>query len=295
MRASLKKCVLALLIAALLTTTLLAPAAAYESSLAQYPDKTVEGKYVEVDVESSEIFYSEILGMIREGGTVRISLVLKNFSPDVKNRRSVLNFTTELESCVWGLGEENGVSVLNKTERSMRLRVDHGLVSSLTVTLNGKAPAVSKREVVTLLNVKQEIGSAYPVIEIWGNVTSELIESAILKLNEALESIETANATLQNATQLGADVGDAKADLDHARLYYEDALSHYAAGRTNESIAAAENATYYANLAKKGAEAGLEAISARAKRKIYGVVGAVVAVVAVAVILLMRRSRPPLG
>jgi len=283
-----KGCMLVMLIAVLLTPI----AAAYEASLAKYPDKVVEAKFVEVDVENSEISYSEIMGMIREGGSVRISLILKNFSPDVKGRRSVLNFTTELEDAVWGLSEETGVSVLSKTEKSMRLRVDHGLVSSLIITLDGKAPEVSKRENVTLLNVDQEIERTYPVMEIWGKVTSELIETAILKLNEALDSIEAANATLYNATQQGADVSDAKADLDHARLYYDDALSHYNAGRINESIMAAENATYYANLAKSEAESSLKAISTRN----YVVVGTIVAVVAVAAaILLARRRRPPLG
>lgn len=288
MRTLRKGCMLVMLIAVLLTPI----AAAYEASLAKYPDKVVEAKFVEVDVENSEISYSEIMGMIREGGSVRISLILKNFSPDVKGRRSVLNFTTELEDAVWGLSEETGVSVLSKTEKSMRLRVDHGLVSSLIITLDGKAPEVSKRENVTLLNVDQEIERTYPVMEIWGKVTSELIETAILKLNEALDSIEAANATLYNATQQGADVSDAKADLDHARLYYDDALSHYNAGRINESIMAAENATYYANLAKSEAESSLKAISTRN----YVVVGTIVAVVAVAAaILLARRRRPPLG
>lgn len=283
-----KGCMLVMLIAVLLTPI----AAAYEASLAKYPDKVVEAKFVEVDVENSEISYSEIMGMIREGGSVRISLILKNFSPDVKGRRSVLNFTTELEDAVWGLSEEAGVSVLSKTEKSMRLRVDHGLVSSLIITLDGKAPEVSKRENVTLLNVDQEIERTYPVMEIWGKVTSELIETAILKLNEALDSIEAANTTLYNATQQGADVSNAKADLDHARLYYDDALSHYNAGRINESIMAAENATYYANLAKSEAESSLKAISTRN----YVVVGTIVAVVAVAAaILLARRRRPPLG
>ena len=288
MRTLRKGCMLVMLIAVLLTPI----AAAYEASLAKYPDKVVEAKFVEVDVENSEISYSEIMGMIREGGSVRISLILKNFSPDVKGRRSVLNFTTELEDAVWGLSEEAGVSVLSKTEKSMRLRVDHGLVSSLIITLDGKAPEVSKRENVTLLNVDQEIERTYPVMEIWGKVTSELIETAILKLNEALDSIEAANTTLYNATQQGADVSNAKADLDHARLYYDDALSHYNAGRINESIMAAENATYYANLAKSEAESSLKAISTRN----YVVVGTIVAVVAVAAaILLARRRRPPLG
>ena len=290
MRASRKGCVLAFMLVA---AALLAPvAAAYEAPLAKYPNKIVKAKFVEVDAEGSEISYSEILGMIREGGSVRISLVLKNFSPDVKGRRSVLNFSTELEGVVWGLSEEPGVSVLSRTEKSMRLRVDHGLVSRLVVTLDGKAPEVSKRENVTLLHVDQEIERAYPVIEVWGEVTSELIETAISKLNEALDSIEAANATLHDAIRRGADVGDAKADLDHARLYYEDALSHYDAGRMNESIMAAENATYYANLAKAKAEDSLKAISTRN----YVVVGTIVAVAAAAaVILLARRRRPPLG
>jgi hypothetical protein len=153
--------------------------------------------------------------------------------------------------------------------------------------VRGKAPEVKKIENITFLNITQGVKGEYCSVEsIKRDVTSEIIESAIIAMNEAREKLQSANWTIANATEKGIDVTEADANFEMARVYLENAQKDYWDGWPKESIEAATNASYYAELAKQEAES---AVGAK-KHMSYGGL-AVVAIIAIVVIVLLNRQR----
>jgi len=161
-------------------------------------------------------------------------------------------------------------------------------VTEATIILTGKAPEVKspRKENVTLLRITQKIKKEYLVVDIKRDVTSEIIESAIIAIDEAREKLNSANLTIANATEKGIDVSEADTTFETASLYFKDAEEAYWDGWPKESVEAATNASYYAELAKQKAES---AVGAK-KHLNYGGL-AVVAIIAIVVIVFLNRVR----
>ena len=235
-----------------------------------------------VVVESSQVKCDKIDGMVKNNSEVSISVVLTNFSKEIEGDKSELFFHSDLESPVWGIS----IDGLPK-ECSSPFTIDHRKVGEARITLTGKAPEVNiRKENVTLLNITQKIREEYSVIDIKRCVTSEIIEDAIIAMDEAQKKIENANWTIANATKAGIDVSEADTTFETASLYFKDAEEAYWDEWPKESIAAATNASYYAELAKQKAES---AVGAK-KHLSYGGL-AVVAIIAIVVIVFLNRAR----
>ena len=235
-----------------------------------------------VKVTSPPPKYEAVSGMVKNGSVVSISVVLTNFSKEIEGNKSELFFHSDLENPVWGIS----INGLPK-ECSSPFTIDHRKVTEARITLTGKAPEVNKRkENVTLLNITQKIKEEYSLIDIKRGVTSEIIESAIIAIDEAQKKIESANWTIANATEDGVDLSEANTNFKAANLYLKDANDAYWGERAEESIEAATNASYYAELAKQKAES---AVGAK-KHLNYGGL-AVVAIIAIVVIVFLNRQR----
>ncbi len=281
--------VLLILISALLTCT---PVGAYKSSLAEYQNKEITERLLDIDEHASEIEFSDVKGMVESEETVGIILVLTDFSPDIK--KSKLHFHTMLENATWGRSEDRGVREIFRTSSEMILSVDHERMKgkSLTVTLDGRAPNVSIRtDNFTLIDLKQEVEEIYPVIRVWGSITSEEIEEAITAMGTAREDIERTEEAISNATEMGIDTKNAEIKLNLAKHHIEKASMLYVEGKAIECRKEAENASNYANAAKEEVENRI-----RGKKMLnYCITGVVlVAVIIISVVLFMRRRREPL-
>ncbi|MGB7532687.1 MAG: DUF4398 domain-containing protein [Halobacteriota archaeon] len=239
-----------------------------------------ESEFVEVK-SSPFIEHEDVREKIKNGSEVSITIILI-FSPEIEE--STLFFYSDLKNANGHIdidgshGLENGGS----------FSVDHKEVKNKEVRIgwSGTAPEVKKRENITLLNITQEIKDIYLVKDIKRDVTSEIIEDAITAMDKAKKGIESANWTIANGTEARVDVSEAKTSFEAANLYLKDANDAYWQGRAEDSIDAATNASYYAELAKQKAES---AVGAK-KHLNYGGL-AVVAIIAIVVIVFLNRQR----
>jgi len=235
-----------------------------------------------VVVTSSQVKCEKIDGMVKNNSEVSISVVLTNFSKEIEGKKSELFFHSDLENPVWGISIDG-----SPKEYSSPFTIDHRKVGEAMIILTGKAPeAKERKENVTLLRITQKLKEEYLVVDIKSDVTSEIIESAIIAIDEAQKKIESANWTIANATEAGVDLSEANTNFKAANFYLKDAYDAYWGERAEESIAAAANASYYAELAKQKAES---AVGAK-KHLNYGGL-AVVAIIAIVVIVFLNRQR----
>jgi len=233
-----------------------------------------------VDAEIKNIDYDEVYGteMVKNGSEISIKVVLTNISKEIN--KSTLIFHSELVGAK-GLIMEKGL----KSGSSYTL--EHKGVGEVVVIWSGASPEVRKRTPYLLLNITQETAEGkYLVVDIKRDVTSEISESAIIAIDEAREKLNSANGTIANATEKGIDVSEADTNFETASLYFKDAEEAYWEGWPKESIEAATNASYYAELAKRKAES---AVGAK-KHLNYGGL-AVVAIIAIVVVVFLNRAR----
>jgi len=234
-----------------------------------------------VDAEIKSIHYEMVYGteMVKNGTEVSIKVVLTNISGEIG--KSTLTFYSELEGAKGGIMEEVLKSGSSYTMDPQKVGEE------VTVIWSGAAPEVRKRTPYTLLNITQETTEGeYLVVDIKKDVTSEISESAIIAIDEAREKLNSANGTIANATEKGTDVSEADTNFETASLYFKDAEEAYWEGWPKESIEAATNASYYAELAKQNAES---AVGAK-KHLNYGGL-AVVVIIAIVVIVFLNRQR----
>lgn len=241
------------------------------TTLQKSPFVTAEIKNIDYDV----VYGTE---MVKNGSEVSIKVVLTNISKEID--KSTLIFYSELVGAEGHIREE----VLKS---GSPYTLEHKAVEEVVVIWSGTAPEVRKRTPYTLLNVTQETTKGeYLVVDIKRDVTSEISESAIIAIDEAREKLNSANWTIANATEKEIDVSEADTTFETARLYFKDAEEAYWDGWPKESIEAATNASYYAELAKQKAESAVGA-----KKYIsYGGL-AVVAIIAIVVIVFLNRQR----
>lgn len=244
-----------------------------------------ESKFVEVatkiDYGDHDFFNS--YGRVKNGSVVTIEVVLTNFSKPIdKSDLTFYSYFFEKENI------EPTISVDGKSkEYKSPFTVNHGKDKEVKILVRGKAPEVKKIENITFLNITQEVKGEYCSVEsIKRDVSSEIIEDAIIAIDEARGKLNSANWTIANATEKGIDVSEADANFGRARLYLENAERDYWDGWPKESVEAATNASYYAELAKQKAES---AVGAK-KHLNYGGL-AVVAIIAIVVIVFLNRVR----
>ena len=193
--------------------------------------------------------------MVKNGSKISIEVVLANFSKEIEGNKSELFFYSDLEVPVWGISIDG-----SPKEWRSPFSIDHRKVTEVRVALTGKAPEVKKRNNITLLYIAQKIkGEHYSVVNIKRDVTSEIIEETIRKMEEAQKEIESANKIINNATKAGVDVSEAKMGLELATLYLNDSYRLYSEGKPEESLEAAKKAYYYAKDAKEEAISALRA------------------------------------
>ena len=244
-----------------------------------------ESKFVEVAtrIEYEDYDFFNSYGRVKNGSVVTIEVVLTNFSKPIdKSDLTFYSYFLEKENI------EPTISVDGKSkEYKSPFTVNHGRDKEVKILVRGKAPEVKKIENITFLNITQGVKGEYCSVEsIKRAVSSEIIEDAIIAIDEAREKLNSANWTIANATEKGTDVSEADTTFETASLYFKDAEEAYWDGWTKESIEAATNASYYAELAKQEAES---AVGAK-KHMSYGGL-AVVAIIAIVVIVLLNRQR----
>ncbi|MEA2032559.1 MAG: hypothetical protein U9N41_03120 [Euryarchaeota archaeon] len=244
-----------------------------------------ESKFVEVatKIEYEDYNFFNSYGMVKNGSGVTIEVVLTNFSAPIdESDLTFYSYFLEKENIEPAIFV-NGIA----KEYKSPFTVNHGRDKEVKILVRGKAPEVKKMEPITFLNITQKVkGEYYSVESIKRDVSSEIIEDAITAMHEAREKLNSANWTIANATEKGIDVTEADANFGRARLYLENAERDYWEGWPKESIEAATNASYYAELAKQKAES---AVGAK-KHLNYGGL-AVVAIVAIVVIVFLNRQR----
>ncbi len=244
-----------------------------------------ESKFVEVatKIEYKDYDFFNSYGRVKNGSVVTIEVVLTNFSKPIdKSDLTFYSYFLEKENI------EPTISVDGKSkEYKSPFTVNHGRDKEVKILVRGKAPEVKKIEKITFLNITQGVKGEYCSVEsIKRAVSSEIIEDAIIAIDEAREKLNSANWTIANATEKGIDVSEADTTFETASLYFKDAEEAYWGGWPKESIEAATNASYYAELAKQEAESAVGA-----KKHInYGGL-AVVAIIAIVVIVFLNRQR----
>jgi len=248
-------------------------------AIAKEPTTLQKSPFVTAEIKN--IDYDEVYGteMVKNGSEVSIKVVLTNISKEID--KSTLIFYSELVGAK-GLIMEEGL------KSGSPYTLEHKEVEEEVVVIwSGAAPEVRKRTPFLLLNITQETTEGeYLVVDIKRDVTSEITESAIIAIDEAREKLNSANGTIANATEKGIDVSEADTNFETASLYFKDAEEAYWDGWPKESIEAATNASYYAELAKQKAES---AVGAK-KHLNYGGL-AVVAIIAIVVIVFLNRAR----
>lgn len=244
-----------------------------------------ESKFVEVatKIEYEDYDFFNSYKMVKNGSVVTIEVVLTNFSKPIdKSDLSFYSYFLEKEDI------EPTISVdgISKEYKSP-FTVNHGRDKEVKILVRGKAPEVKKIENITFLNITQEVkGEYYSVESTKMEVSSEIIKDAITAIDEARGKLNSANWTIANATEKGIDVSEADTTFGRASLYLENAQRDYWDGWPKESIAAATNASYYAELAKQKAESAVDA----KKHMYYGGL-AVVAIIAIVVFVFLIRQR----
>ncbi|MHC1635300.1 MAG: hypothetical protein ACXQTS_01575 [Candidatus Methanospirareceae archaeon] len=240
-----------------------------------------KSKFVEAKLE--DIKYDSIGGLVKNGSIVSLSVVLSNFSKEVGSSQIILN--SSLEKPTPGIAVNGESKEININEP---FPIEHKEVREVRITLSGKAPEVDKRKNITILNITQTTTEGtYLVLEVKREVTSELIEKAITEMNRAMKKIEMANWTIANATRLGADVSDARISLESAELYLEKGWEAYREERPEEALEAAENASYFAMVAKEKANTAIKSV----KFRNYGVISAVIGIIVIVLLFLYKKRR----
>ncbi|MHC1567760.1 MAG: HlyD family secretion protein [Candidatus Syntropharchaeia archaeon] len=222
--------------------------------------------------------------MIKVNETVPIALNLTGLTPAINTSELILS--TELKDPKWSidLGTESKAS--NRKEFSVM--VDHRKANYVSINLMGIAPKVSGRVDIELINITQRVGNeTYPIYHLERSVTSEAIEKALSAIYEARDWVKLANETISNATAMGASVEEAKLSLETAKLSLENAEEFYGKGQSNESIIAAENATYYAKIAYEKAKGEINSINMRN----YGIISGIIVILGVIGVIAYKKRR----
>ncbi len=239
-----------------------------------------------VNAEVKSISYDKVYGteMVKNGSEVSIKVVLTNISKEIDH--STLFFYSDLVGAEGHIREE-----VLKSGSSYKL--DHKKAGEEVVVIwSGTAPEVRKQKPITLLNITQETTEGKYVVEaIKEDVSSEIIYDALNAWHKADEEIKKANWTISNATEAGFDVSEAKTSLETANLYLGNAKDAYWQGRAEDSIAAAKNASHYAELAKEKAESAV----ASTKSMNYAIIAAIVIIAIVVFVFLIRQRRKKRG
>lgn len=240
-------------------------------------------------IESLHVDYDKVAGtdMVKNGSKVTIEVVLANFSKVIEGNKSELLFHSDLgvfpSIIVDGVPKEYEIPFL----------VDHKKAEVVKVTLVGDAPEVNKRrDDVTLLNITQKIQDDEDlVIEIKRTVSSEIIEDAIIAINNAKEEIAIANEAVASADEAGLDVSSAEESLDLANEYLNNSLERYNGGWPGEALEEAERALASAHEAEDKAGS---AIGGRTSRN-YAIIAVVVVIAVVAFVLLIQQRKRKRG
>lgn len=242
-----------------------------------------------VEVKSVHIDYDKVYGteMVKNGSKVSIEVVLTNFSEVIEGNKSELLFHSDL-----GVFPSIIVDGTPK-EYKIPFVVDHKKVEEVKVTLSGDAPEVNKRkETVTLLNITQKIKDEEDsVIDIKRDVSSEIIEDAIIAINKANETITKANAAIADAEEAGLNVVGANTSLVLANEHLSNSQQLYSEGRSEEALGEANKALDSAKEAE--AKAG-SAVGGRTLRN-YAIIAVVVVIAIVAFVLLLQQRQRKRG
>jgi hypothetical protein len=242
-----------------------------------------------VAVESVHVDYDKVYEteMIKNGSKVTVEVVLSDFSNVIEGNKSGLLFQTDL-------GKFPSISVDGvPKDYASPFTVDHNEDEEVQVTLIGNAPEAYKRtENVTLLSITQKIQEKeYLVIEIKRDVSSEIIEDAVIAIFNAGEEIAAANESIANAEEAGVNVDEAKTRLALANEHLTNARQLYNEGRSGEAIEEAELALTSAQDA--AAKAG-SAVGGKTQRN-YGIIAAVIIIAAVAFIVVFQQRKRKRG
>jgi len=241
-----------------------------------------------VEVSRPSVNYEAISGMVKNGSEVTISVALTNFSKEIEGNESELLFHSDLKEQVWGISIDD----MSKECKSP-FTIDHRKVSEAKITLTGRAPEVNKRtkEEITLLNITQKIKEEYPVICVKEYVTSEIIEDAIIAINNANETITKASEAIADAEEAGLNVAGAKESLVLANEYLNNSQQYYNNEQPEEALEEANKALDSAKEVE--AKAG-SAVGGRTLRN-YAIIAVVVVIAIVAFVLLLQQRQRKRG
>jgi hypothetical protein len=239
--------------------------------------------------EIKDPHYDRVYGtdLVRNGSEVSIKVVFTNISKEIDT--STLIFHSELGGAV---GSISGEGLQEKALQSGSTYIlDHKkVVNEVVVTWSVEAPEVGKRTTYNLLNITQETTEGkYLVVDITKDVSSEIIEDAILAINTAKNEVEEAKRVIANAT--GVDVSGAKTSLELANEHLNNSQSLYTEGKPKEALEEAERALDSAKEAEDKAKAAIGGV----KYRDYGIIAAVVVIAIVAVLLVIQKRRRKRG
>jgi hypothetical protein len=239
--------------------------------------------------EIRNIGYDAVYGteMVRNGSEVSIKVVFTNISKEIDT--STLIFHSEIGGAV---GSISGEGLQGKELQSgSTYTLDHKkVVKEVVVTWSVEAPEVGKRTTYTLLNITQETTEGtYLVVDITKDVSSEIIEDAVVAIDTAKNEVEEAKRVIANAT--GVDVSGAKTSLDLANEHLNNSNSFYNEGKPKEALEEAERASDSAKEAEDKAKAAIGGV----KYRDYGLIAAVVVIAIVALLLVIQKKRRKRG
>jgi hypothetical protein len=253
----------------IIVSVMIAPALALEDP---YP----QSRFVEASYEMTPD------GVIEFGESVWATITLTNFSKEIDE--SKFFFYSELDAPQWSVTVD-GVAVAYEKPFVINHSAD-----VVTIALAGRAPEIGFQKEIVIARIDENTTTNdYTVLIEKRTVTSDEIQKVVIAIDESKKAIERANNSIQNATM---DTSDATDDLGMAERYLQDAEDYYVNKKMNASLAAAENATYYANKAYENVQS-IESSASTKKYVIYGVIALII--IAVLVILYQRSKRDKLG
>jgi len=246
------------------------------SGLVIQPVLALEGAYPPSRfVEAS--YTMEPAGIIQFGEHVWATITLTNFSKEIKE--SKFFFYSELDAPQWSVTVD-GVQV----PFEQPLVINHS-AETVRITLAGVAPDIGYQKDILIARIDENTTTNdYTVITIRRTLTSKEIYEVLSAINESRNAIARANASIRNAS---VDVQDAEDDLRMAERYLEDANSYYLQKDLNASLAAAKNATIYANKAYER----VQRLESSARMMKYALLGVVAVVIIALLIVMYKRSR----
>lgn len=252
------------------------------TAIAKNEEGLAKAKYKYVEATLEHIEYDEIHGMVKNGSMVTLSVELTNFSKEIES--SYFTLYSDLKEPTPGITID-GVS--EKINLDSPFLISHREVKEVKITLTGKAPEVNKRENITLLSITQKIKEKYSVLEVKRDVTSELIEKAITKIDKAGKQIEKANKTIANAKKRGIDTSDVEISLENAKLHKERSWDAYHKGNPKKALEEAKNASYFAMHAEEKAKSLIGSV----KLRNYAIISGIIGIVIFALLFLYIRRR----